>query len=413
MTTQKDDLEKPIPKAFSQFQFLKDTFLCSLVAFGGPEAHLGVFLDRLVQKKNYLSEKALLEWMALCSFLPGPTSTQVITAIGLERGGRSLAILTLLIWASPAICLMALIALLPIWSADNGLVNFTGFLGPMATGFVAWAAWALGRKVITNLLTLGLWSVGVTIPVWSTSPWAVPIGFLIGAGLSIILSPQEKRKKNALTFRLSIPWGILTIFIVLLGIGMLASFFSENSLLKNFERFYRYGYLVFGGGQVVVPLMQGELVNSAGLMNQEAFLAGFGLVQALPGPMFSFAAYAGGLCEQGGGTFRQLLGSMISGWAIFLPGTLLLFFVYPFWGKLKILPWAHDALCGINSVAGGLVAGVFLEILLKANWNPIEASSFILSLGLLIWRKVPIPFIVMIVGMLYVVLFQLNSSIAN
>ena len=104
---------------------------------------------------------------------------------------------------------------------------------------------------------------------------------------------------------------------------------------------------------------------------------------------------------------------MISGWAIFLPGTLLLFFVYPFWGKLKILPWAHDALCGINSVAGGLVAGVFLEILLKANWNPIEASSFILSLGLLIWRKVPIPFIVMIVGMLYVVLFQLNSSIAN
>ena len=121
----------------------------------------------------------------------------------------------------------------------------------------------------------------------------------------------------------------------------------------------------------------------------------------------------GGLCEQGGGIFRQLLGSMISGWAIFLPGTLLLFFVHPFWGKLKILPWAYDALRGINSVAGGLVAGVFLEILLKANWNPIEASSFILSLGLLIWRKVPIPFIVMIVGMLYVVLFQLDPSIAN
>lgn len=124
------------PHGFSRSQYLNDVFLCSLVAFGGPEAHLRVFLDRLVQKKNYLSEKALLEWMALCSFLPGSTSTQVITAIGLEKGGRSLALLTLLVWTLPALCIMTFIALIPAWLDENSFATSTAFLAPMATGFV-------------------------------------------------------------------------------------------------------------------------------------------------------------------------------------------------------------------------------------------------------------------------------------
>jgi len=107
--------------SFSRGKYLKDVFLCSLVAFGGPEAHLGVFLDRLVQKKKYLTEKALLEWMALCSFLPGPTSTQVITAIGLERGGRSLALLTLLVWALPVIVIKSAVSMLPATVGSLGL----------------------------------------------------------------------------------------------------------------------------------------------------------------------------------------------------------------------------------------------------------------------------------------------------
>ena len=146
MSTSKD-LESKECNPFSTSKFLKDVFMCSLVAFGGPEAHLGVFLDRMVQKKKYLSEKALLEWMALCSFLPGPTSTQVITAIGLEKGGRKLALLTLIIWAFPAICVMSLIALLPMWLNDYNFSSFTGFLAPMATAFVALAAWVLGKKL--------------------------------------------------------------------------------------------------------------------------------------------------------------------------------------------------------------------------------------------------------------------------
>ena len=401
MTTQKDDLEKPIPKAFSQFQFLKDTFLCSLVAFGGPEAHMGVFLDRLVQKKNYITEKALLEWMALCSFLPGPTSTQVITAIGLERGGRSLAILTLLIWAMPALCLMTLIALIPALIDKNSFASITSFLAPMAAGFVGWAAWVLGRKVVINPLSFGLWGFGLAIALVSTTPWAIPVAFCVGAGLSILLSSKTEQFQSQHIGKFSVPWGIFFLFITLLCVGIISSFFSENSLWVTFERFYRFGCLVFGGGQVVVPLMQGELVDSNGLMTQSEFLAGFGLVQALPGPMFSFAAYAGGMSEQVSGINRQFLSAMIAGWAIFLPGTLLLFLIHPIWANLKQLTRAHLALKGMNAIAGGLVGGVFIKILFSMNWLGLDLVVLLVSLGLLISRKLPAPIIVLIVGLIY------------
>ncbi len=406
MTTQKDDKENCLQK-FSNTQYLKDVFLCSLVAFGGPEAHLGVFLDRLVQKKNYLSEKALLEWMALCSFLPGPTSTQVITAIGLEKGGRSLAILTLLVWAMPALCLMTLIALIPALIDKNSFASITSFFAPMAAGFVGWAAWVLGKKVVINPLSFGLWGFGLAVALLSTTPWTIPVAFCMGAGLSILLSPKTEQLKSLHAGKFSVPWGIFFLFITLLCVGIISSFFSENSLGVTFERFYRYGYLVFGGGQVVVPIMQGELVNTNALLTQNEFLAGFGLVQALPGPMFSFAAYAGGLCEQQNDINRQLLSAMIAGWAIFIPGTLLLFLVHPFWGKLKTLPWAHRALRGINAIASGLVSGVFIGILIDASWSSLEISCFIISLVLLISRKAPAPFIVVMLGLFYLIFSNL------
>ncbi len=406
MTTQKDDLDNSLQK-FSNTQYLKDVFLCSLVAFGGPEAHLGVFLDRLVRRKKYLTEKALLEWMALCSFLPGPTSTQVITAIGLEKGGRSLAVLTLLIWALPAIVLMTLVALIPSFIQQNSFTEITTFLAPMAAGFVGWAAWVLGRKVIIDPTSFGLWGFGLIIALYSTTPWAIPVAFCVGGGLSIILSLKSNQLKSQPVGKFSIPWGIFFLFIILLCVGIISSLFSENSLWVTFERFFRYGYLVFGGGQVVVPLMQGELVNGDSLLTKNEFLAGFGLVQALPGPMFSFAAYAGGLCEQQNGINRQLISAFIAGWTIFLPGTLLLFIVHPFWAKLKSLKWTHRGLTGINGVASGLVSGVFIGILLDANWTQIEICCFVISIVLLIWRKIPAPFIVVMLGLFYLIVSNL------
>ena len=387
--------------SFSRGKYLKDVFLCSLVAFGGPEAHLGVFLDRLVQKKKYLTENALLEWMALCSFLPGPTSTQVITAIGLERGGRTLALLTLLVWALPVILFMSAVSMLPAMLGQDGLPQWLGFLAPLAAAFVGWAAWSLGRKVTTDLLTFGLWAHGFAVVMLAESPWAIPLAFLAGGGLAVFLNHEKSNPESSISIRLKTPWVVLGLFVGFLFLGVIGSVYSGDSLFQTFERFYRYGYLVFGGGQVVVPLMQGELVQSANLMSQDEFLAGFGLVQALPGPMFSFAAYAGGLCEQGGGWIRQFCGAMIGGWAIFLPGTLLLFFVYPFWGKLKSYPWAVKAQRGVNAVAGGLVAGVLVQILMNMSWIGENAVAFVLTLGLLMGRKVPAPYIVAVVGLIY------------
>jgi chromate transporter len=395
------DLESKECNPFSTSKFLKDVFMCSLVAFGGPEAHLGVFLDRMVQKKKYLSEKALLEWMALCSFLPGPTSTQVITAIGLEKGGRKLALLTLIIWAFPAICVMSFIALLPMWINDYNFSSFTGFLAPMATAFVALAAWVLGKKVITNFQHFILWSFGLAIPLFSTVPWIIPIAFVVSGLLSSAFSVKVHDKDISKEINFSIPWGMLTIFSGLLVFSIFAAQVSGNSLIQTFERFFRYGYLVFGGGQVVVPLMQNELVNSTKLMTQQEFLSGFGIVQSMPGPMFSFAAYASGLSEKSGGLTNQILGSLIGGWSIFLPGTLLLFIVYPFWGKLKAITWTQHALTGINSTAAGLVAGIFIQISLTMEWAFEESLIFLLSIFLLISAKIPSPFILVIVGFAY------------
>jgi chromate transporter len=400
MSTSDKKLEKG-EKSFSRRKYLKDVFLCSLVAFGGPEAHLGVFLDRLVQKKKYLTEKALLEWMALCSFLPGPTSTQVITAIGLERGGRSLALLTLLVWALPVILFMSAVSMIPAMLGQDGLPQWLGFLAPLAAAFVGWAAWSLGRKVTTDLLTFGLWAHGLAVVMLADSPWAIPLAFLAGGGLAVFLGHEKPNPESSISIRLKTPWVVLGLFVGFLFLGVVGSVYSGHSLFQVFERFYRYGYLVFGGGQVVVPLMQGELVHSANLMSQDEFLAGFGLVQALPGPMFSFAAYAGGLCEQGGGYIRQFCGAMIGGCAIFLPGTLLLFFVYPLWGKLKSYPWAAKAQRGVNAVAGGLVAGVLVQILMNMSWILENAVAFVLALVLLMGRKMPAPYIVVVVGLIY------------
>ena len=395
------DLEGTEENPFSTSSFLKDVFMCSLVAFGGPEAHLGVFLDRLVVKKNYLTEKALMEWMALCSFLPGPTSTQVITGIGLERGGRSLALLTLVVWALPMILLMGCLSFIPqVFGSSNSFPVWLEFLVPMAAGFVAWAAWQIGRKVVTDKLTIALWAQGFAVVLMSGSPWGIPLILLSGGIFGIILGDGEKAEPENNKLENSFPWGIFLFFVGITSTCWILMQFSQDSLITLFERFYRYGYLVFGGGQVVVPVMQGELVDQTGLLTSEQFLSGFGLVQALPGPMFSFAAFAGGLSENHGEITRQILGALIGGLAIFLPGTLLLFCIHPVWEKFQKLTWVPKALSGLNATAGGLIGGALIVILLRVDQNVSTYVFFIVTLVGLISRKIPAPLIVIILGML-------------
>jgi chromate transporter len=376
------DLEETEGIPFSTSTFLKDVFMCSLVAFGGPEAHLGVFLERLVKKKKYLTEKSLMEWMALCSFLPGPTSTQVITGIGLEKGGRRLASLTLLVWAMPMIIVMGALSFLPYGLGSDGRwPDWLSFLVPMAGGFIAWATWQIGKKVVSDLLTLALWGQGFAVVLLANSPWAIPLILASGGLLAAILGKAPEKGGDSEFSLTRIPWGLFMLF-------------------GAFERFYRFGYLVFGGGQVVVPVMQQELVDHGEFLTTDQFLGGFGLVQALPGPMFSFAAYAGGLSEVAGGSGRQVLGAAISGLAIFLPGTLLLFFVYPIWGRLRNLTWAGKALNGLNATAGGLVGGALVQVVLVLAEVPSSLGYLLLTVACLSVRKLPAPFIVVLLGVL-------------
>ena len=395
------DLERTEETPFSTPRFLRDVFMCSLVAFGGPEAHLGVFLDRLVLKKNYLTEKALMEWMALCSFLPGPTSTQVITGIGLERGGRTLALLTLVVWAFPMILLMGFLSFIPqVFGSSNSFPVWLEFLVPMAAGFVAWAAWQIGRKVVTDKISVALWAQGFAVVLMSGSPWGIPLILLSGGILGIVLGDSQKTAPKNNPSGNSFPWGIFTLFLGITSTCWIVMQFSPDSLIVLFERFYRYGYLVFGGGQVVVPVMQGELVDQTDLLTAEEFLSGFGLVQALPGPMFSFAAFAGGLSESNGTITRQALGALIGGFAIFFPGTLLLFCVHPIWEKFRSLPWVPKALAGLNATAGGLIGGALVVILLGIDQSVPSYLVFILTLFALMSRKIPAPILVILLGII-------------
>lgn len=313
--------------------FLKDVFICSLGAYGGPEAHYGVFADQLVEKKKYITEEELAELIAVTGILPGPSSTQTIVAIGLKIGGPMLGLLTMLVWALPVLVVMTALSFLSqILEAMNISQAGLRYIGPMAVGFIVVAAWRLGRKVVTGRLTLALFLAGGIITYFVRQPWVYPAVLILG-GAASVAAAREKNAWNRVAIRP--PWGYLAAFAVFALGSLLLAVYTNNPIIRLFESFYRYGYLVIGGGQVVVPLMYSELVEINRYMTSGEFLTGFGLVQGLPGPMFSFAAYAGGMAARGGGMLLQIMGAAAGGIAIFLPGILLIFFVYPVWENLK------------------------------------------------------------------------------
>jgi len=376
----------------SRTAFLKDAFICSLGAYGGPESHLGVFMDQMVVKRKYLTEEELVELLALCSILPGPTSTQTIVSIGYKTGGPLLAFLTMLVWAAPVLVVMtALSFLYAFLSASQVSSDILRFIGPMAVGFIILAAWRIGRKVVTDRMTLLLMLFGAVGTYSIRSPWIFPL-VLITGGIVSILASREKGIWNRTT--INPPWRYLFLFILFaLGALVLSASFDVH-VIRLFESFYRYGYLVFGGGQVVVPVMHSELVEIRSYMTNDEFLTGYGLVQGLPGPMFSFAAYAGGMAARGGSSVEQVLGSLAGGIGIFLPGLLLIYFVYPVWESFKKIRAIRISLKGINAVAGGMIAVAALILMQSSGFGYANLLMTSVTLALLASKKVSAPVIV-------------------
>lgn len=381
------------PRKVSYRTFLWDVFICSLGSYGGPEAHFGVFTDQMINKKHYITDEEMVELIALTKILPGPSSTQTIVAIGHKMGGPKLALLTMLVWSVPVILLMILLSFMSqILGAYSISEDGFRYVGPMAVAFIILAGFQIGKKVATDRFTVLLLIFGAVSTYLIREPYIYPLVLLLGGAISILVS-KEKNVWNRV--KLSPPWKYLMAFGVFAMGALVLNALFDHVLIDLFESFYRYGYLVIGGGQVVVPLMYSEMVEINKYMTSQEFLTGFGLVQGLPGPMFSFSAYAGGMAARGGSALFQIAGGLIGAVGIFLPGLLLIFFVIPVWEKLKTIRGIKISLRGITAVAGGLIITAAVLLMIKSGFTMDNMLVTLVTLLLLIWKKIPAPVIVL------------------
>lgn len=374
--------------------FLIDVFICSLGAYGGPEAHFGIFYSQLVNKKKYLTEEELIELNALCSILPGPTSTQTITAIGYKVGGKLLAFLTLLVWALPVLLLMTLLAIaFPFLEANNLSVDFLRYLAPMAIAFVLFAGLNISKKVCINKPTLILAITSAFLTYFIQMTWLYPLLLLLGGLVMVYL---EKPNTHLSEFHIRPSWRFLILFFIF-AIGSYFLMILTGSLLATlFYEFYRFGYLVFGGGQVVVPLMISEFVDHYHFLSQQEFLIGYGLIQGLPGPMFGFSSFVGGLAARDTSVIIQIIAGLLSGISIFLPGVLLIYFIYPIWDQLRQVKAIKVALKGISAVACGLLLKTAFTLIFVPILPMTQLGFVVLFFVLLTTKKIPAPLLVMI-----------------
>lgn len=374
--------------------FLRDVFLLSISAFGGPQGHIAMFLDILVKKRAYLSEKDLLELNALCQILPGPTSTQTITALGFKIGGPNLAYLTLLVWMMPAFVIMTAAGIAANYMSDQQIsLSFTKFIQPMAVGIVAYSAYIITKKIIDTHTAKVLLALAILLSLFIVNPFLYP-AMIVAGGL--ITGLKYKKQDVEQKSRLKINWSNFVLWIVVLlfaaGLGGLTDYLP----VRLFENFYRTGSLIFGGGQVLVPFLFTEFVEYKGYLTSAEFLSGYALVQALPGPVFSFCAYVGALSMREYGIGGELLGAFMATAGIFLPGTFLIFFVSRFWEDLKKYRFIKASLEGINAVSCGMVIAAAFLLARPIEVSFINYGIILATLGLLLFTKIRAPWIIAI-----------------
>ena len=328
--------------------FLWDVFVLAATSFGGPQVHWALFLRRLVQEKQYLSEDELFEIQALCAVLPGPTSTQMITAIGLKRGGASLAYLTLILWITPAVFVMTLAAYGMTYLRNRELVQF---VLPIGVGLILQAGWMMARKVIKSWMYVWILVATIGIGIMFATPYVFPLVLVLG-GMVSSFNFREFPRQNK--HKMVIPWANFHLYWGFLVLLVFVAELTDYYPLHLLENFYRNGSLVFGGGQVLAPVLYTEFVEFKGLIRPDDFLTGMALSQSLPGPIFALTSYVGVLLMKDYGVLGQLAGSAIGALGIFLPGTFLIFFVFRIWGQLKQYRFIRASLAGIQAASVGL-----------------------------------------------------------
>jgi chromate transporter len=379
-----------------RFKALLEIFFVSirlgLTSFGGPIAHLGYFHEEYVRRRKWMDEKSYADLVALCQFLPGPASSQVGIGIGVMRGGVIGGIVSFIGFTLPSVIALILFALI-LKGLNAADLSWVHGLKTVAVAVVAHAILGMAEKLAPDLnrktITLFALIVTLLLPAAFTQVGVILIAGILGF---LLYREQSDNEETNYEFPLSKKFAAfcLILFFALLIILPILRETTSISWIAIFDSFYRSGSLVFGGGHVVLPLLEREFV-SMDWIGEEAFLAGYGAAQAVPGPLFTFAAY---------------IGAVISGWkgallatiAIFLPAFLLLFGAFPFWNMLRHNPKIQGALMGVNAaVVGILISAFYKPIWTSTIVKPIDFAFAAFLFSLLVYWKLP-PWVIVVTG---------------
>lgn len=376
-----------------------------------------MMIKTFVEKRKDITTEELMEFNAFCNLLPGPSSTQTVTLIGYKRGGVSLAVLTLIIWILPASILMGALSFLLHYIDKSALKNdIFKYLQPMVVGFLAYAAYNAFKISVKNTITRVILVVAaLTTYFLFATPWVFPVLIILGG---IVTNFSNKRIPEYGVRPQKIKWNNIWFFLVLF---VVAGFFSETARKNKweskkafnlFENFYRFGSLVFGGGDVLMPIMYEQYVvrpeskriveknRDVIRIEKNDFLTGAGIVRAIPGPVFSIASFTGGMALRNEGKNMQILGCIIGTLGMFLPSALLVLFFYPIWNNLKKYVVIYRALEGINAVVVGIMVASFFYLMKDisiegfSTVNYINIGVIVSTFCLLLLTRFPPPVIV-------------------
>ncbi|RAK17184.1 chromate transporter [Anoxybacillus vitaminiphilus] len=374
----------------SVWEVLKTATRLGLTSFGGPIAHLGYFREEYVNRRKWLDEKTYADLVALCQFLPGPASSQVGMGIGFMRAGFWGAIAAWFGFTLPSVIALVLFAYFLKGTSFSEAGWLHGLL-VVAVAVVAQAVWGMAKNFASDRprATIAIAAAILTLIIPSVFS---QVGIIIGAGVIgwflFRSTPDSKSVLISISFNKKAASILLILFFVLLGLLPAVRQFTDSNLIALFDSFYRSGALVFGGGHVVLPLLQAEVVPT-GWLTADQFLAGYGAAQAVPGPLFTFASYLG-MASFG------WKGAVVATLAIFLPSFLLILGALPFWNWLRHHPRFQAALYGINAaVVGILLAALYHPVWTKAIKSPLDFCLALAAFGLLTVWKFP-PWIVVV-----------------
>ena len=369
-----------------------------LTSFGGPVAHLGYFRAEFVARRRWLDEAAFADIVALCQFLPGPASSQVGLSIGIMRAGLPGAFAAWLGFTMPSALALCAFGYGVEWTGDLSHAAWLHGLKIVAVAVVANALWGMARNLCPDraraTIAVGAAIVALALPASFGQIAAIVAGALVGWWF--LRGADIGSGSAALSIRIPRAWswpaGIL-FFALLFGLPLLKAGFPSQAMAE-FDSFYRSGALVFGGGHVVLPLLQAEVVPP-GWISNDVFLAGYGAAQAVPGPLFTFSAYLGTVMRPAP---HGWLGALICLVAIFLPSFLLLVAALPHWDTLRRQPAVQSVLRGVNAaVVGILLAALYTPVWTSAIFVPRDFAIGIVAFLMLALWAVP-PWLVVILG---------------